>query len=417
MNKHLKGLENPTIKEKVLSNILSRAEREKRVREKHLGFPATIIDEMAFNLPSKNMKFKELISKYSSDNKNTAKVAKALGFLGGGLLPGGLAVKGFSKVGKLGRVLKGGGLKQAMSQGALYGATGDTIRNMVKGEEDLALKTLSSGLGGVSIGALTGIASPAVKGALGLLKGKSGRLAAAKEAVETSRRNLASKLTNRDFAHIKNITAKGTDSLAGGKLDTLLHNPTENSKAVADALYQLSPKARQIINTQKDQLGKNMESIMEEAFKKASGVGKTPNADKFVELIQKRGREQARPIYEEVYKSPIIELSERLEGSPQITKVIKKAMANRNKMDINKPDFQRTSPRILDEAKKNLDDLIQAQKAAGHNHEASILKEQRNELIDLIEKKAPKYKEARAVAEKYLKTGEAGEKGKKFLDT
>jgi hypothetical protein len=89
---------------------------------KHIRRPLIkIIDEVGFNLPSKNDWIREELEKYQEKHpkKNTA--AHVVGGLLSGIIPGGLGVKILSKVGKMGKVINAPGLKGILAKGAIYG--------------------------------------------------------------------------------------------------------------------------------------------------------------------------------------------------------------------------------------------------------------------------------------------------------
>jgi hypothetical protein len=417
MNKHLRGLLNPEIKERVLANILDRDKRDKKLRDRYSG-PA--LDEFLFRLPSKNKQVRDVLELNKKEHPLDEKMSRIVGGLSRDVALGAGTAKLLKALPAFKKLANSTGIGKAIFEGAVYGGSAGSGGEIAKGDwGNVVPKALGGAMSGALLGGALGGAGTVTKGlAKSVKRGLNpSKLSRNKEVIEKIRKNLASKLSGKDFAHIRKITAEGTDSVAGGKLDTLLHNPTETTKAVADAYYQLSPKARQLIVNQKNLLGKDMENIMEDAFKRASGVGKTPNADNFVELIQKRGRAKAKPIYEEVYKSPPIVLSERIEGSPRFSAALKKVLADRNKADINKPDWQRNSPRILDNVKKELRSKQKQALKEGQDYDAGVLGSEKEELLKLIEEKAPRYKEARAVAKSYLKAAEAAEKGKEFLKT
>jgi hypothetical protein len=405
MSKHLRGLLNPEIKKLVVLQM-------KKDRDDLLGKGATIADEMAFGFPSRKSQIvKEYIDKYKEENPHKALVAKGLGFLGSGIAPGAGGVKVLSLSNKLRRILKGGGIGQAILQGAVYGGAPAVIDAVGHGKGDTAV---GSGVGGAVLGAGTGLAlgkgGAIIKRLANAIRGKS-KIAQSRELVNQMGKDLYNSLSPRDIKVAKAIRREPIES-ADLNLNTMLHRGTENTKAIIDGLYQKSPKAREIIARESKKLAKGQMPHIEETIIKTLGAGKRPNTEEFVGLMKKQA--DVNPLYEKAYKDGIVNIAERLKGDQTFKKAWKKAVSEINDVDKGRVGHEPTSVRVLDKTKRNLDDEIRKFISKGEEEgkrDATIAK---NMLIESLDSHSPAYTKARARSGKYLKIGEAAQKGKGF---
>jgi hypothetical protein len=265
MNRHLSALNNPSIKELVIAKIKDAKGDFKELK----GAGATGLDELLFNVPSKHGKLRELIEGYKETHPHKHAVAKGLGFLGSGIVPGMAGVKVLSKIGKLGKLLKGGGLGQAISQGAVYGAAPKAVETVIKNEDDKGIKTLLGGVEGAMLGGALGGGARAIKFVGNKLKPVRKR-EEARQVIDKIGKKLFSQMDERDIAKMREIVSNPIDR-KHVNYNTLLHRGTENTKAVADALYQVSPKARQLVGARKKELIERQMPHIEEAIIKTGG--------------------------------------------------------------------------------------------------------------------------------------------------
>jgi hypothetical protein len=414
MSEHLKGLSNPKVKELVLSKLAERNYDFAGRGKKLLGAGATIADEALFGLPSKNSKIKGIIDEYEQENPNKHKVAKALGFVGSGVLPGMASVKVLSKVGKLGKLLKGGGLKQAVSTGAVYGGATSGAGSLAKGDDidEVLAKTAGSAVAGGALGGLLGGTGRVLAAAAKKIKPISARQEA-RQKIDQVGKALFNKMSSEDIKQIENIIRNPVKSKYIN-FNTLLHRGTEKSKAVADALYQLSPKARKLVESRKEQLIKGQMPHIEETIIKTSGAGKRPNTEEFVKIMTKRHSDVAAPLYEKAYKDGVVNIPERLKGDKQFQEALNKALASINDVDKNKVGFEKHSVRVLDKTKRKLDDVVEKYKKLGERSDERDAEMARKALVGALETHSPTYAKAKGTAQKYLKIENAANEGKSF---
>jgi hypothetical protein len=411
MSKHLEGLKNPMISQLVINKLKSDKEDLKSRGKNLIGAGSTIFDEALFNIPSKNGKIKGIIEEYKGRHPHRALVAKGLGFLGSGIAPGAGGVKVLSLSNKLRRLLKSGGIGQALSQGAVYGGAPAVIDAVAHGKGDTAV---GSGVGGAVLGAGTGLVlgkgGAIIKRLANAIRGKS-KIAQSRELVNQMGKDLYNSLSPRDIKVAKAIRGNPIES-SDLNLNTLLHRGTENTKAIIDGLYQKSPKAREIIARESKKMAKGQMPHIEETIIKTLGAGKRPNTEEFVGLMKKQA--DVNPLYEKAYKDGIVNISERLKGNQTFKKAWKKAVSEINDVDKGAVGHEPTSVRVLDKTKRNLDDEIRKFINKGEEEgkrDATIAK---NMLIEHLDSHSPAYTKARATSGKYLKIGEAAQKGKGF---
>lgn len=127
-----------------------------------------------------------------------------------------------------------------------------------------------------------------------------------------------------------------------------------------------------------------------------------------------KGRAKAAPLYNKAYQATI-ELDDEgvnLLTSPEIQGAIKKA---RSTFTSELDGVQEDSVKLLDYAKKVLDDEIAVAKRAGENNVVGYKTGIKNKLVGMIDEQVPDYKNARAVSGDYLSTTEAMDNGRKAL--
>jgi hypothetical protein len=412
MSKHLAALSNPTIKEMVIARLKDQGDDFKTRLKKLSGAGATALDEAMFNLPSKHHAIKGIIEGYEKENPNKAKVAKAIGFVGGSIAPGAAGVKVLSKIGKLGKVLKGGGLGQAVSQGAVYGGAPQVVETVAKGKDDPMANGIAGAIEGATLGMAFGGAGKVLSKTAKMFKGKS-KFAQKREMVDRIGTDLFKSLAKEDIKAAKNIKANPIDS-SYLKLNTLLHRGTPNTKAVIDALYQRSPKVRNIIERQRKALAEGQIPHIEETIIKTGGTGFRPDVEKFAELITKRHQNTVAPLYAKAEQIGEIRIPERLKGDPTFKSSVEKAFKQMNELDKGKKGFEKYSVRNLHQAKGYLYDEIEKLKKLGERTQERNATQAYDMVRDALNKVSPDYQEATNISKKYFDVQKAAKEGMSF---
>lgn len=128
------------------------------------------------------------------------------------------------------------------------------------------------------------------------------------------------------------------------------------------------------------------------------------------------GRAKAAPIYKEAYEG-VIDIDDEalnLLTTPEIQSAIKRAKSTyATELDGVAED----SVKMLDYAKKEMDDIISAANREGAGNKAGYLTGIKNQMVDLVDSQIPAYKEARKVSGDYLSIDNAMEEGRKVLKT
>jgi hypothetical protein len=252
----------------------------KRTAKDALGAAATFADSALFGAPSAIKPVAKSIERLERKNPNLHTLSEIGGFLGGSALPGGAAIKALSKFKTANKLFNAGNkIKRGAAHGAVYGALQSVGKDIKTGQSfsDTAVNALGEGaVGGALFGA--GISGAGKLAKMGYDKFKSGsKFAQAKEKLLGIRKNLANQLSVRDIAHAKKLAA-APEPFAGMKVNTLIHNPTEKTAAITDALYQRSPAARKVLLGAKEKFGKkhftSIEKMLLDEYNKAAGIAK-----------------------------------------------------------------------------------------------------------------------------------------------
>jgi hypothetical protein len=410
MKDHLAALKNPKIK----TLIIERLNQEKGRAKTLAGSAATIGDEVLFNLPSKIKPVKEYLDSFEKKHPNKSTIAKGIGFIGGGIVPGAVSVKALGKIGKLGKILKGGGLKEAVSVGGVYGASNNALRNISSDNplSSLGGATIEGALEGAALGGLFSGGGQAVKAVLSKMKPVTQRQEARK-AIDEIATKLFSKMDKSDIKRMKDIVANPTESKFVN-FNTLIHKGTPRTIAIADALYNMSPKSRKLIDFKKKELVKGQMPHIQETVIKVLGGGERPNPEKFAEIMKERYRGISRPLYEKAYKDGVIELPKRLEGDPDFLKALKKSESRINAVDKGKEGFEPTAIRTLDKTKRYLQDDVASLINRGKLAEGRDAQIATQSLLKVLKEKSPAYKKALETEEKHFKISAAGKAGRQF---
>lgn len=126
------------------------------------------------------------------------------------------------------------------------------------------------------------------------------------------------------------------------------------------------------------------------------------------------GRTKAAPLYDEAYEA-VLDIDEdalSLLTSPEVQSAIKSA---RKTYATELTGVAEDSIKLIDYAKKEMDDIIGSARTAGAPNKARYLTGIKNDMLDLVDDQVPVYAEARKVSGDYLSIDEAMENGRKAL--
>lgn len=207
-----------------------------------------------------------------------------------------------------------------------------------------------------------------------------------------------------DFDKVMEAYKVGDASLAelyGSRTRTLAQGAAQYSGGKARAQKFFDEKIGDSYTRIIDSIGKNVTDI--------------DNYYATADDVLAKGRAKAAPLYDKAYSSSIDidEEGMKLLTSPEIQGAIKKA---RSTFTSELEGVQEDSVKLLDYAKKVLDDEIGVAKRAGENNVVGYKTGIKNRLIDTIDKQVPDYKKARAVSGDYLSATEAMDNGRKALN-
>jgi hypothetical protein len=125
---------------------------------------------------------------------------------------------------------------------------------------------------------------------------------------------------------------------------------------------------------------------------------------------------KARPIYEKVVNDAQNLIPEEkfaeVASDPYTVGVIKRVKSNKLYGMADMPD---NSMPVVDAAKKQFDDLINAAQRAGRNNEARLLKSKKDALVAIADEAFPEYASAREVWSEFSGVIDAGDLGRKFM--
>jgi len=203
----------------------------------------------------------------------------------------------------------------------------------------------------------------------------------------------------------------------------------EYAKAIAEVakggtLAEIAPQGGQIQRLTRGaaQYPAGEKAITETLGERASGASGrlkqgvkdyiSPNNDFYgtIESITQKGQARAKPLYQKAY-GEVVELGDDL-NIPEVQQAIQKA---RTQYPSELKDLPDNSIKVLDYAKRVLDDDIGAAKRAGEGNFARSRTGIKNALLEKMDAASPNYAKARAKAGDYLSNTEALETGREFL--
>lgn len=149
----------------------------------------------------------------------------------------------------------------------------------------------------------------------------------------------------------------------------------------------------------------------------ARNIDPTTDIHTQIEQIVSHGRQNAAPLYERAYMktiNPGVDVFNPLDNilsKPEIQQAINKA---RRKFPSELADLPDESVKVLDYAKRILDDDISTAQRGGQGNFARSRTELKNELLAMMDEQVPLYKQARESSGDYLSVKAAIENGMKY---
>jgi hypothetical protein len=138
----------------------------------------------------------------------------------------------------------------------------------------------------------------------------------------------------------------------------------------------------------------------------------SPNNDFYgtIDNITQKGRSRAKPLYEKAYTESV-NLGDDL-NIPEVQQAIQKA---RTQYPSELKDLPDNSVKVLDYAKRVLDDDIGGAERTGAGNFARSRREIKNAILTKIDEQSPNYAKARKVSGDYLSNNDAMETGREFM--
>jgi hypothetical protein len=381
------------------------------------GLGAHGVNSALFNMPSKNKTVKNFLEEFKNAHPAASKIGEIGGetaswFLPGNLVKGALkGVKGVKTIPKVLNFLDKGKLKNVIANDLFHTAAYAPIKAAGEGES-LGKTALRNALERFTFSGLEAGLKPAFS-----LLGKAlrrNKITKGRNAVAEIAERLRGKLGAEEAAKIEKIIANPTKS-AHIDYNNLLLNPTEKTKAIADAAYLKSPKARKIIETQSKILKENQMPQIKEFVSEISH-GRTPNSEEFLKRIKGHADVKAKPLYEEAYKAPTIENNATLEyikGDPKFVEAQKEAMKSFNINDIGQTGYAENDIRVLHKTKKKLDQAeSRLRKVEGKAEDAREVSIPRKKLNEILKEASPEYAQANKLEHEAFKVKDAIAEGK-----
>ena len=340
---------------------------------------------------------------FIKEQEDFAKHHGGLNFLGemvGGALTGGVGAAK-NVIGKQGiKALMGAGAREGGKFGLYYGAGSGFTQDTDKLSVYDALKGAGAGLVGGAVvgGALPPVAMVAGKALGAGVKGAKaigGKIAKIlkKDAAEANQAlgnagYLATDLApeNKVFLNLLEANPEGTMEAVKAGEPLVAHanrkqlRRTRGAVTADEGADQTFIEAKRAFDQGKIQKG---EDISDRLLSKESGYTAT-------ERIADEAHNKYKPLYEEVMKAGEIELPQEIIANETILGAIQEAQgrAGYTKLKAN-------NVRVLDKAKRVLQDKFKSLQRAGKNDEAREYQLAKEELVNFMDRKLPQYAEAR----------------------
>jgi hypothetical protein len=139
---------------------------------------------------------------------------------------------------------------------------------------------------------------------------------------------------------------------------------TDKTKAITDSLYHLSPSARGQTEGLRRKVSEGHIPHIPESLHEAMG-GEIPDSSKYSADFKKALERHISPLYEKAYDVKHVPVSDRVKDNPDFKRHMAKAMGTRNDVDRKSPTHSKSSLRMLDKAKRLLQDQESESVSAG----------------------------------------------------
>lgn len=311
----------------------------------------------------------------------------------GGLASGGAIAKGLAKapliggaIGRMGQSVLGRG---ALGVGA--GATEEAVRGVGEAEtlEEAPRKALAGALmGGVGGGVGAGLGE---LGAQALRRISRPGLGGAEKVIESQLGEVGEETLGAGIQKLQQAQEAGAPKFAFTEVERLV--PTARGAAITPQGRDVALQAiKGETEGQLGRVGKTLESIAPETTGYRAGQNLQDSAKNVMEDMFRERTNRVQPFYELAEQAGELssdKLDDLLEKSSNIQKGIKEAKTYARFTDLADNDT-----RVLQEAKKFMDDEIEKAVRGGERGKAKLLTEERNVLNDEIKKLNPALQEA-----------------------
>ena len=352
------------------------------------------------------------IRKEGAKRREAAPTASLLGELGGGIATG-VAAGGKLAGTKIGELA----LKNPKIAAMLTGAASGGVYGFGTGEESVENRISQAGTGAALGGALGGAGAMAIEKAApyaGKLAQRAKKLFKG-ESVDNlgdDLETLVEAQRTATNAPVAGVSGEAGQTRAMNKvIERLKEDYPDNWKQVLDAWRSSDKPLAELAQGRLQNLAKGAsayprgEAVARKYFDEAisgsperAAKGLPTDFHGGVEGIVKAGRKKAGPMYQQAY-ADIVDIGEGLK--PEVKQAIKAA---KRQFPSELKGLEDNSVKVLDYAKRVLDDQIGAAKRSGENNLARSRVEIKNELVNMMDEASPSYKAAREIAGDYLTT-------------
>jgi hypothetical protein len=377
---------------------------------------ANAADSALFNLPSKIKPVKKFLDNFKNEHPTAATISSIAGDLAGSSVAGGAAVKGLSKVGKLEKVLNGSKWTNTAAKTAAFGLGTEAPELVTKGYDSQTIPAmLRAAAGGYALG---GIGHGLGKLIKPIMKSLGIKNPLSKEKIrEKVGQELYNELDQKSINKAREIINNPIES-KNLNLNTLVHRSTEDSKSMADNLYQKSNRAREILEKKYKELAEGQMPFLREKIMETGGLNRLPDTKSFVDRKTRQIKKIVKPMYDKAYEVGDLDAQRkiplRLRNDTRFEPAVEKAYSEMNLLDKQKPTYEKYSVRNLHDAKEYIGDDIGKFGASGDNKSKARVTETYNLFRDMLNEASPEYEKATGLAKKYFDIQKAAEGGLDF---
>ena len=392
----MKELQNSNVKDTLVNKL-------KKLGKNTLDTFLSGADSALYRIPSdKSPALRQRLEEFYKAHPGASTTADVIGDALTYYLPGKMVKYGLkgTKIGKpLTKALNAKGVKGAVSRSTLYGGAHGVTESLTS-DRSMGREATRDILGSLFGEAVMGANAKLLKVALPLFK-KGGKFAAGREKVKEMASNLYNKLDKTTKSKLNNG-------------ESLIHNATEQTKAIADKAYKESPKARKIINKQAEEFQNSQAAKIEDALIEAN-KGKSPDAEKLYESMKQKYKGREEKLYNKAFnEDKKITLDDRAKGNAKFKQEHKTTMKNVNEVDANNPLFKEDSIRQIHNTKRSLRDKQKVAKSRGKDYEYAQYQEAIDPLKKALDSTSENYAKGSKIAQRRFQVKEAMKLGKKF---